>query len=387
VKEWFESVRRFGSFGYSIEFSLRGGKGSSAHADKPKLPPEFSFVTLSFDSSSSVTVLVARFALCTEAVGALDVALRERATSRIEVLEGGTYRVLTAEEVKKRLVDEELMRIRRIATSWVSKNLPGLLTSGLHRERLPTMEAIVTKEARPFQGSVPYLKMLGLQSDRYYWSSHENEGLSIRQRDSTSTADRDLHLILAGTLADLTGSDFEMEYLDSAVAGLQLEYFVARWGLLALLNELEMRIAIMRDNALRLNRFRRVRTLKLLERGVLGIGVDAQMIAHDTIEFTRDSVAYNYGSDDDFFRDSDGASGTFTAYLRKRQRDHALRLAESEIKLREVLTTSANLNVAATGIRLQRWTIILAVVSVLIAVLATGIALVSASHLPSWLHF
>lgn len=377
--QWLAASRSGHGNGY--EFGHRG-HGTNGRPDRPTLPPEFSHVTLSFDSISSVVVLSARFALTVHHQGCLAASLRTQYEAHTEVLRNGTYRVIDVFTAKRKACDNAIDGLRRSAQRWMRANLPGLLASRSPETALPSMVLVMMADTEPFVDNASFLRPLGLEpGDEFdrHWTSKEVPGLSLR----ASRGRHEDRLWLAMRHPDLRVAD--CQFLDAQVSGMALEILSTRWALSSLLRELESSVTSIRDAVVSQRGSRGSPAFRILARKMPSVGLDAQTVASDIVVATKSARVYNFGSDDDFCLAGGASSTTFTAVIRRRQRRQAKRLERSTESLRDVLSTLADMTMASSGLSLQRWSIAIAIVSLIIAVIAAVAAFLGMPHLPSWL--
>ena len=136
-----------------------------------------------FSITSSLACIIMMFRLQEEFATGFDTALRtDRQTYYTEL--SSHSRAIHEPEMQKidhiRQIRDEM---RSTVTKWFSTNLPGLFSSGLLEDEMPTCEFVTLRETAPCpstdQSAPDFLRLLGLDSGFDAWSSIHLPGLKF----------------------------------------------------------------------------------------------------------------------------------------------------------------------------------------------------------------
>ncbi|MYH60649.1 MAG: hypothetical protein F4148_02410 [Caldilineaceae bacterium SB0675_bin_29] len=196
------------------------------------LPP--SYVTKLTGSlisiTSSLSCVIMCFILDNDYAKRLDEALRaDRQTYYKGTSQSHT--ILDPERQKSDEIKQVRHEIKATATKWVSANIPGLFSSGLLVDKMPTYELVTLRDAEPFPSDrhsiLDFLRVLTLDYSSDAWASTQIPGLKLSLQD---WADRvpQYHFIFSlreSNLSDeflkekrnLAGRDARIFYIDEFI--------------------------------------------------------------------------------------------------------------------------------------------------------------------------
>lgn len=290
-------------------------------------------------------------------------------------------------ESRKQSAVETLIDDYQLACSeWLAHRFPGRFASARY-ERRPALRMLFTKEQVPYADRPPWLRPVGLDFAMPLWSSTDPVGWWMRGEPSPFLSHRRV-LTLAARRSDIAqpqgGDDGESNW---ALAQIGLGYgnatLAARYALSALLALYGDRLRELRDTAGTERRISRpVQAARALDDYLIRDGLDAATITTELEEFTSDLRRFRLGVPElvehlDHIRagvPADYEPVEYVPALRDEIHTQAARLKGSTTAATENIRASAELRQAISNTTLQRLTLALAVVAVLIAIasLATG---------------
>ena len=263
---------------------------------------------------------------------------------------------------------EEARRARRecanLAAKWFRENLPGVFSSGLLVDQLPTYELVTLRKADPFpalevaEPPPGYLRVLDLKISPVVWRSKDIPGLKF----SFGLLGHRLeyHSVLAVRETDMDNSDFLHSYggLPGLAAFVDRTYqkMIGLVALQPLLDGYSRCLNNLRDNVTteirRKGRRRPVDTLQKLVNNV-AYDVDIAAITTDLISSTGEPTR--------FWRDLAGfepcydwqSQVSLSESFRLAVNNHATRLKQTDQSLRDHLTQFGSLLAATEDVRSQ----------------------------------
>ena len=229
------------------------------------------------------------------------------------------------------------------------------------------------------------MQLLDLEQWEGYWQCTDRPWLRLHERQFRLSKPSQRHVLtLAALRADLlaTASTAEDETgaLEEAVWLLHLyvHRFASRYALTALLGELDEQLAATRDLSQRATSQRSPKSLTQVQQQLINTGLDSQIVTADIARFANDEKRWKRDLLDftKVVPPSQAAHLTsplpLAETLRQSQIDQATDIAQAETDLRELINSSAQLTAAAENIRLQRWVRLLAIVSLIVAIIAAA---------------
>ncbi|WP_328991491.1 hypothetical protein OG394_34965 [Kribbella sp. NBC_01245] len=404
VREWIAQMRRRGDTGMAwmnlvTIIPKDGPVGLMSGAVRSSLPEGIKRVVIRLHQpTSALTLLRAGFVLDESESLILDRTLKEKTEPRVS-REPGMRRRNTLDTVFAKRGD-----LKNIVTShhveaqkWIARRVPGIFWN-VQPGRPSVIDLMLTEVSEPAQGPRRgfdrfYLEELGIGTAYDSWICTDPKGLYLHAGGGL----RELApgYTLSGRYADVFADD-AFQYMgdgkrsvDNIVWRLDMSYIdgiASRLAITDLLRLLEHDQAATRDLAKRIHGRGAVRSSLRLRERVFGVSLDIVEIARGLEQLTADRRRYAYDVLEFEQRERDKTGlvhvTNLVNALRKEQREASRRLAEQDRQLREVLHTGASLSAAAADIRLQRWTVVIAMLSILIAVGAVVVSVIIAD--PSW---
>lgn len=373
----------------------------------PDLPSEVAGVWLSLHyEMPSVAVLVATFTF-NDSAGDLSAALRgdyrtEHFDARIRV--SGRFGILRArmpwarpaqyivsskmsraDDQKRRECDAITGALESQCVRWFVDRFSGRFSEAEPGQR-PTMRLMVTQEAEPFVDRRSALEAAGLGWSMDVWRSPEAEiGWAMSQnrwpdRDKGSRYRMTLAARRADAATEQNGESGESNWYLTQRFSTYQSALMSRFTVYVLLSLYADRLTQLRDRAGTKRRFRRpVSEARALDEYISRDGLDVATITADVrvatenltrfewevptyLEDRTDRIPLRAGED----------PASFTAALRDRLREQAVRLElDTEATTRNI-RASAELRQAISNTRLQRVILALSVLALVVAVLTAG---------------
>ena len=285
-------------------------------------------------------------------------------------------------------IEEWRTTLRHEAASWFTDRFPGTFHKLAHQQ-LPSVELLLTGQHRPWEpaarsGKRDWTRMLGLGGEYGYWQCTTNPALRLQERQNDGPLlSRQRHRLVLAAL--------EQEFLADAARGMPEAIFMlddplarllARWSLTALLRELQEHVAGLQDAAEHASRDRSPQALAHTQQQLVETGIDSRVVVNDIVRYAKDPW-WKHGALD--FSEVlpptlDGkaqSAASLIESLREDQVSNGPQVTRLETDLREILSTSAELNSAAENLRLQRTVVRLTVISVIVAVVAAAAAVIA----------
>ena len=266
---------------------------------------------------------------------------------------------------------------------WLASRSPGRFSAEKLADR-PAVRLMLTKNAAPFEDNAGWLAPAGLAFGPDVWRPADPHGWFLRLADwpsdqrFTATAARRLQTGESGR-----GDSDTARHLPRQFAGGHSS-LVARWAMNCLLSVYADNLAQLRDDAgKRRPGSRPVRQGSDLDKYLIRDGLDASTVVSELEAFTKDLEDFRV------------AVPEYTAYrtplpepaqamnpprqmvpwLRERLRDQAQQLGRDTAATIENIRASAELRQAISNTKLQRVTVSLTIVAVVIAIISLVVAL------------
>jgi hypothetical protein len=396
--EWVQAARRQGGGAWQMLPEV-WPPGTRYLTDQivDDLPTGISSVTWGiYTLTSTVTAVTAAFHVREEYAEELQRIINQDVSTHATLTPGGGFKISDVRWQKQEAADRWRESLRSAAAEWLAERLPGSF-HGLAPCQPPTIELLLTEKQRPWDtpisdvpGSREWMRLLDLVNVEGYWQSTDMRWLRLRERQILRWNPSLKHI---QTLAALR-SDFlaiaAHGTLGEAIYLLHqyITPFASRQALTALLNELDEQVAAIRDLSERATSQRSPKALNQVQRQLIHTGLDSQIVATDIARFARNERWWTHDVLD-FIEVLPSALSVWqspreslSGLMRQRQVDRGAASAQAEADLREVINSSAQLTAATENIRLQRSVRWLAIISVIVAIIATA-ATVAALYISS----
>jgi hypothetical protein len=359
---------------------------------RPYIPHVVQFVDLYIqdhlpDGISLVQMYVCPLTTIVTAVTATFHLEKDRSRSLEEIL---GYDLSTIE--LKEAADEWRARLRSEAAQWLARRLPGSFNH-LAPGQLPAIELMLTEQHPPWdeltRGYLHPITEMADRRNKYGWTRilDFREYGDIWQSDQShfrlreSPFERSRHVLELAALRS--------EYLNAPQLDTYLPPLAARWALTAFLSEQNEQLAEVRDLTSRASRKRSPRALTKVQRQLMNIGLEGNIVAAEIVQYAKSEEAWKSGFPDfrikvawepgfpdliPVLREDSTEDATqcvsVADILRQRQIDTGDRIRREEADLRDLINAGAQLIAAAENLRLQRRVLWLTIVSVAVAVIA-----------------
>lgn len=361
---------------------------SSFDGTRAALPSEFASIDVRLiPIGSSLTAVVAEFRLTKEAQFLLDTALRENHDPQLHWSKG-TLQVRGRMFVGIRRVQFARERLHDVGRTWMARELPGAFADR-NRAQHPALDLLLTHAYNPVapernRDFSNYIRSFGLDNSPFRQTLlPEYEGFRLddywAERDGRGRRDEGWQIVKKTDEGSSGGGDIStITELGYVVPGL-----LTRLGLFALLEEKQTQAARARDAAHRLHAKRPVGSAKALRRSVLKSSLDLASIAGD-IEALSDSPS-RYGRflpnieirDTRTGREDGQPDQKVVQDWAKRQRGWARELRRQDENLTYILGLSSSLSASIDSIRSQRWSLAVALLSLITSGVASYLAYVA----------
>ena len=392
---WAEAVRRTSNSGgwtRAGSYVRRGTERAWMGDEAVEMPEDFDRIDLrAYSPTPAIVVLVGVFQLAGDAANFLDDELRTNRYLRLDV-EGRFTHFVSAAHRKREAVDQERLRIRESARSWLSEQLPGTLTRDFRAPALPAIDFISTRLTRPFEEAEEpggrrddYRSILSIGQEHQVWESESHKGWRLmmpwRPRDDDWT-------LVVGAIDDpafqytgqARGND-EVDPHPRATPAFQ-DYFgelLVRWALVNLTVLYVERLASIRDSIAttpdrrwfsRQGRPTRG-SLRLASSVIATTSFDAAVVASETAEMVDSEWRWIrevglWVPVEEWAKER--AEGSLFEDLGEGLKRRCEWIADLEARLRDQLLATTNLEVAALNISLQRQVFWITLIAVAIAV-------------------
>jgi hypothetical protein len=286
---------------------------------------------------------------------------------------------------QKRLAWETRIKAREAdCWKWQASRFPGRFSTEKLADR-PAVRLLLTKNAAPFKDNTRWLIPAGLAFGPDIWQPADLHGWFLRLADwphdqrLSATAARKLQVDEARRDGGASPQQFAGGH--SAL--------VARWAMNCLLAMYADNLAQLRDDAgKRRPGSRPVRQGRDLDRYLIRDGLDASTIVAELEAFTEDleefgSAVPEYTEYLDPFPERARASNPprrLVPWLRERLREQAQQLGRDTAATTENIKASAELRQAVSNTKLQRVTVGLTILAVIIAIISLVVAMHAGQH-------
>lgn len=357
------------------------------------LPPEISFIDVHLAPlGSALTAVVAEVHLTESAMLALDSVVKRDHQPRLHTM-ARTLQVKWAMYAAIEDVQHERARLHSLGQRWLAKELPGIFAKegdGKH----PVLDLLLTDHYDPLGPEPPreddnYLRTLGVSRFEYEVTFlPEYHGVRLLDyQEEPRNRRHEMKSALVARYNDVHGSDHEFEGYQgrspsSIVAKMSdgARSLATRLSLSALLELKERRATQARDDAHQTHSRRPVSSAKALKRSVLRASLDLAVITDDVTELASSRYQYEWMVPNVHSRPGPlhgSKKGTRKNILRtwaRRQAKAAAKLRDLDRSLLSILGLVASLDSSIEGIRSQRWSLGIAVLSLLSSGLAVWFA-------------
>ena len=397
---WVRNTRQFSSGGSS--FNL--GTIRSIDDDRPwpiphRTAPLPKYVDQArghiYSLTPSLTCIVVCFVFEENARSRLDEALRKHRQTFIRTLSSG-YQAVDPYWQKTEEVQQIRQEYKNLVTKWFQDNLPGVFSSGLLGGRLPTCELVTLREAEPFPDpqaegvSRPeYLRILDLMISTSVWRSTKTPGLKFsfgysghRPESELTFAVRETDVGSAELLDPYGGLPGLVTYVDG-----NYQEMIAKLAVEPLLDGYSKGLNELRDSVTtgirQRSRRRPFLTLQSLvdniayDVDIAAVTTDLMVYTETPYKFWRELTNVEPGYD---WGNKDSLAERFGFAVN----NHAKRLKQTDLSLRDHLTQYGSLIAAIENIKTQKQIIYLTFFVAAVAV-ATFLATDLASASANWL--
>jgi hypothetical protein len=305
--------------------------------------------------------------------------------------------VRRAEDEKRLACEAVISDLEKRCWDWFSKRFPGRF-SREDRGNRPAVRILLTKERVPFEGRLRFFSPVGLSSVLDIWNSQDQPGWSLSLQ--TWPFMRRSFITAAARMRDAAqspGGDENGEsiwYLTQKFAQNQSS-LIARWAAACLLSLYADQLASLRDRAgARRKVARPVSQARDLDRFLIGDGLDASTIVSDIDIFTEDLRIFRFNiaeySEDlsaypQAIRNSRKPAELVPSLMKSLQ-NQAHMLKRDMGAATSNIAASAELRQAIANTTLQRRVLILAVVTIAIALASLFVAIHANSAAPNTVH-
>ena len=341
-----------------------------------------------YSLTPSLTCIVVCFVFDENARCRLDEALRKNRQTFIRYLSSG-YQTVDPKSQKT----EEVRQIRReykhLATKWFRENLPGVFSTGLLGGLLPTCELVTLREVEPFpdpkvsDASRPgYLRVLDLTFSPSVWRSTDSVGLKFSFGRLGHKPEYDSTFVVKDTDIDSAGLSEPVAYVDSEYHGM-----IAKLAVEPLLDGYSKGLNELRDSVKTgIRGPSRRKPFPTLQSLVDNIAYDVDIAAVTTDLMTYTETPYKFWRELTKFEPSYdwGNKDSLAERFGFAVNNHAKRLKQTDLSLRDHLTQYGSLIAAIENIKTQKQIICLTFFVAAVAV-ATFLETDLASASANWL--
>ena len=349
------------------------------------LPPHVQHATGGlFSLTSSLTCIVIGFVFEEDFSTQFDKTLRtDRQTYEKSVGRGYT-RKFRPKMQKADHIWQIRADIAELAARWFRENLPGLFSSGILEDNLPTCELVTLQKAEPFPirskdntdpSAYHYLSILDMHSTFNAWRSENTLGLKFTDSQTRDRGPR-YHSILAIRESDIkkeiairesnlkknlaTKENINVQIASDNRSGRiryidkQIQHLLSRWAIFPLLVGYGQHLNAIRDSFRPKSRQKSVKILQTLSDHVSYIDIAA--VTADLISYTQQPSSFSF--DLGTFKPCDEhryeADYTLDKALCSAIEERAIWLQKTDQSLRDHLTQYGSLLGAKENVRLQR---------------------------------
>lgn len=273
--------------------------------------------------------------------------------------------------------------------NWLTATFSGRLGKEAGPNR-PAVRLIFTSATAPFSDEYPWFRPLGLDFPLYWQSEPVGWGIA-----TPVLPDTPFRMVVAGRRKDIrtgtgtgtrTGTGDDSNWFLAQVFHDEHQSLITQWAMSCLMSIYIERLAKLRDSAGKRGRMARpVRQALDLDRYLLGDGLDTSTVIADAASFAATRAGSGWDGYNYIQRSSRASvsvpdpprdlNSTYTNFL-KSQTDRVTRDAKN---VTANIAASAELRQAVANTRLQRFVIVLTIVTVVIAVVGLVVALQASS--------
>jgi hypothetical protein len=359
-------------------------------AKRGKLPPQFSTVKLkAIQVESSLTAVIGQFTLTEKAAESLDKIWHD-SHEPILVRENGKLRPQDRQFSSYRIIQNHRRTLHDEARGWMSRRCPGFFAT--NNEPQFVVDIMLTDKYDPTLGKEPdrdfldALRALGVDGvniqrhttkelPKMLFMAADNLYPNILDRNRTwSLIGNERKVAAAHENFKYQGGDTRfgsVHYADEYMSKTILMLTVTE-----LLSVLEDRYAALRDKAKLQHGVFRVRRLKNLNESFLNLSLTLSSLRHNLkklgeegwkrvegADFSTEYAPHVIKHNKKLSKEPRNMSKDIQAYQLKKLQD----LTDADADYRDILSTVASLGVSASNIRLVRWSLIVATLSLLIS--------------------
>lgn len=355
-------------------------------AKKEKLPDQFISAHLkAIQIDAGLTAVVVRFNLTDEAAASLD-EVWHKEHEPLLVWRGGRVHPQNRKFAAFHNVQQARLALHDAARGWMSKSCPGFFAT--NNEAQLVMDLLLTTEYDPTAKELPdrdfldALRALGIDGSAFQRTTAEElPGMLFMQADTLypKILDSTRTWGLIGNRESIRSAFDDFKYYggdaDRGAAYYADEYAAKTLLMLAvseLLSVLENRYATLRDRAKLQNGAFRVGQLKNLSESLLGLSLTLSSTKHDLKKLEKDGW-WLEGADfkteyaPHITKKLSDKPRSMSKGLQDAQLKKLERLTEADNDYRNILATVASLGATANTIKLGRWALAIAALSLVVA--------------------
>lgn len=291
-------------------------------------------------------------------------------------LRAHSFSVNPSWNVKQDALREQRQRTRELACEWVASNFPGAFTGA--NQITPSADLVTTEVGTPFQPDSldgPYLRFADLgYMPAAVWVSDSAPGWKL------FTDRQEQFLTIAGRRRDvIEGTDRDSRWQIAQRANLRLDKNLVLWAAVRLLSTSHRRLAHIRDLGGGLtNAHMPIRRLKRIGDEYLRDSLDSRTVAAELGTYAHEPERFSWGASEwsgvELFADEQ-----LVESWRFVMRRMSAALLAGEERVRDGLLVETTLLTAIANLRMQRWFLLLTVVTIALGVIAIVVATGSGS--------
>lgn len=275
--------------------------------------------------------------------------------------------------VRREMVDAKLKEIENGCISWVRTYLPGVFAS-LQGSRYPTAALMVTDQARPMTKDAFAINAFsGLAISRDYDAWESDEWAGARLVLPRSWDDDGNRLVFGCRRHDAFPEESGWQEPTSNWTIAQradelVRKLVTRWAISCLLDSYHEALSALRDQIAHDGGYRTVRDLKNLRTLARTTLYDIGVCTQEIVDFTDADREYRHDVIEmTYVRGDEGNKTNLVDALRTSQSKRALQIQREAELLHSALSTSNDLSQTITNIRIQRFLVVLTILSLVVA--------------------
>ena len=313
-------------------------------------PVDYAFANI-HGMTSSLTCILICFVLKDGRARSFDDALRKKRATYMQ-RHKSSYRIYDPHRQKSSDIHDIRIELSDMARCWFRDHIPGVFSSGLLDNFIPTCEFLTLRDAEPFpkrdrrEQAPNFLQPLGADFAFETWV-HKNSGLKFAWPIANESASNlDFHAIVGARESDL--ESIRPSYIprhsrssDTSEVSNIVEGLIVCWSLVALISGFERQVNRLRDSDLlrqssSYNYISRIRGL----RSKLTQSVDISAVSEDlSVQIERDRLLSSYIEpfgplETDIYSDK---NTTFAKALAENLSDRIKRLGVAERAMRDAL--------------------------------------------------